>query len=73
MKDRNVTSHNMKTVAVTLRKMPHTIKMPEKIARGSSGSPPGWLPFSGIRNEQPLNVWSLSFLGGLQEPAAQTK
>lgn len=73
MKDRNFTLYNMKTAVVTLRKMPHTIKMPEKIARVGSGSLPGWLPFSGIRNEQPLNVRSLSFLGGLQEPAVQTK
>lgn len=64
----------METAAITSRKMPHTVKMPEKkAARGHNRAVPGWLPFSGIRNEQPLNVQSLSFLRGLQEPIVQTK
>jgi len=49
--------------------MPHT----EKIATGGNRAVTGWLPFSGKRSEQPLNVQSLPFLRGLQEPAVQTK
>lgn len=73
MKDKNFSSYNVKTAAITLSKMPQTVKMPEKSARGGKRAVPGWLPFNGIRNEQPLNVQSLPFLRGLQEPAVQTK
>lgn len=53
--------------------MPRSAKITEKIARGDSKAVTGWLPLGGIRNEQHLNVQSLSSLGVLQEPAVQTK
>lgn len=73
MKNRNFSSSNFKISSITLRKMPRSAKITEKIARGDSKAVTGWLPLGGIRNEQHLNVQSLSSLGVLQEPAVQTK